>query len=166
MADRLAVVDPKYCSQVDVVLTIKEVSSWSGNDFRVTDAETGNLLFTCEGKALSSREEKVLADAAGAEVARMRHPIMETWMSRMKVEGPGYSFNVTEKFKFSNEAKAEVTDLISREERILYIYGNWSARTKQVYDGKKKEKGRMLAYCEQKLTWSWHGSLCPALPCI
>jgi hypothetical protein len=52
------------------------------------------------------------------------------------------------KFLFQSEAKATVKDLRTGQNRVLYMY--WMNRSMELYLGKKKEGGTLLAECKAK----------------
>ena len=56
-----------------------------------------------------------------------------------------------QKLKFiGSKCKATVTDLNTRQQLTLYMYGNWRGKTMELYLGKKKEGGRLLAEASRK----------------
>lgn len=59
-------VSPQYCSAQQVTLKAAENPySASGDDFTISDAQTGTTWFKMDARAMSMREKRVLVDASG-----------------------------------------------------------------------------------------------------
>ena len=60
---------------------------------------------------------------------------------------------VEQKLKFiDSKCKATVTDLNTRQQMTLYMHGNWRSKTMEIYLGKKKEGGRLIAEAGRKFS--------------
>ena len=93
-AQGIAVLDPRFVVGYPVQLKLKEkVWSWSGDDFKITEASTGATWFKLKGKTISLSDKKEMTDAYGNVVATMRESFFRI-LSKMTIEGPGYTFDV------------------------------------------------------------------------
>lgn len=64
---------PEYTKHTsEIALRIRERKSWSGDDFKVTNALTGEVLFEVKQKWTSLRQTKVIADSQGRELFRLK----------------------------------------------------------------------------------------------
>ncbi|TPX68094.1 hypothetical protein SpCBS45565_g03328 [Spizellomyces sp. 'palustris'] len=74
----IAAIDPRFCLQQPVSLLIKEkIFSFSGDDFSIKDATTGQVYFKVDGRAfMSLREKKTFLDAYGQPIMNMKQQLM------------------------------------------------------------------------------------------
>lgn len=69
--------EPRFCLPHNVQLHLKEkFFSFSGDDFKITDANNKSIIyFQCEGRAFSLSEKKVLRDNVGVPVLNMKEKL-------------------------------------------------------------------------------------------
>lgn len=74
--------EPRFCLPHNVQLHLKEkFFSWSGDDFKIADANNRSIVyFQCEGRAFSISEKKVLRDNVGVAVLNMKEKLFR-WES-------------------------------------------------------------------------------------
>jgi uncharacterized protein YxjI len=66
----VSAINMKYCAQKPKTLVVTEkVKSFTGEDFKIKDAESGEVIFQIAGKLFSLREKKQLLDGNGNEIA-------------------------------------------------------------------------------------------------
>jgi uncharacterized protein YxjI len=77
--------DARFVLQQPIEMKIKEQLSFSGDDFTVTDAADGELLFTVDGKAFSIGEKKNLLDYSGALFGTFRKQSFSLGLDRFEI---------------------------------------------------------------------------------
>lgn len=66
-----------FIARAPTTLELKEkMFSWTGDDFAVKDAATGQTVIRCQGKMMSLRECKAITDASGRPLFNLRNKMM------------------------------------------------------------------------------------------
>lgn len=113
--------------------------SFSGDDFKITDASTGVVYFQCQGKVLSLRDKKVLRDNMGVPVLNMKEQFL-SFTDKFKVYAGEHSDREICKFNSKlNFLKAKLTsyfnDVVSGRPRLIVLKGDWRDKNCVVYSG-------------------------------
>ena len=88
------VLHEKFVAPGTVQLKLREkVFTWSGDDFKIKEINTGATWFKVKGKAFSFRDRKEFFDAHGNVLATMTQTPLSL-RGRMKVVGNGFEFEV------------------------------------------------------------------------
>lgn len=91
--DNLVVVHDRFVVAQAVQLKLKEMMSWSGDDFEITELTTRAPWFKVKGKTFSMRDKKELLDSYGNIVATMRNK-HACYEPRIASSGAGFHFEV------------------------------------------------------------------------
>ena len=153
----ICAIEPRFCLQTSVQLRLREkISSFSGDDFKVTDAATGVVYFQIRGKVFSLREKKVLYDNAGVPVLNLKEA-MWSWTDKFTVFAVDHSDRQNCKFRTRRTfLKAKIsttfTDAITGRPRLVVLKGNWRDKKCVVFLGEPKQGGIPIAKVYRPLT--------------
>ncbi|KAI8807202.1 tubby C-terminal-like domain-containing protein [Cladochytrium replicatum] len=104
----------QYVRSTPTTLQMKEAKiSFSGDDFKVLDATTGDVLFKVDGKLFSIGQKKVLLDGTGNKVGEFRHRLM-TLTKTFEVECfPTLQFPTSSSFTIESEITFASTKMMA-----------------------------------------------------
>ncbi|KAJ3052457.1 hypothetical protein HK102_011878, partial [Quaeritorhiza haematococci] len=133
----------------------EKVLSFSGDDFKIKDASTGQVFFSIEGRMFGFGQKKTLLDYSGAPVASFKHQIL-TLLAKFDVyagsDSSRHVLTVETKLTFlKSKLVTEFVNLVTGQRCRVVMKGNWRDKTAEVYLGEPKEGGRLIATLSRKL---------------
>lgn len=151
----IAVVDQRFCMPHPISLVMKEkVFSFTGDDFQIKDANSGQTFFMINGKFISLRQRKVLSDYQGVPIAHFKHKIISLLPSFMIYQGEDSSnliAKIDKKFTFlKSKMLASVTNRVTGQPMLITMKGNWRDKKAEIYLGEEKEGGQLIASVQRK----------------
>jgi len=142
--------EPRFCLQTPVQLRLREkLWSFSGDDFKITDANTGVLFFQCQGKVFSLREKKVLRDNYGQPVLNLKEQLL-SFTDKFKVYAGDNSdreiCRLNSKLSFVKaKLTTHFTDVITHRQRGIVLKGDWRDKRCMIFLGEPKQGGIPIA---------------------
>ncbi|KAJ3397939.1 hypothetical protein HDU92_000040 [Lobulomyces angularis] len=126
----IAAVDQKFCSPQLVTLTLREkILSLSGDDFNVSDPDTGINYFKVSGRAFSIKQKKVLLDNNGFPVlnfSRMYYGCFPKFQVSASDCSRNYLFTVKKRPSFLKpKFVAKFRDIVTGEMCKIQCKGSW-----------------------------------------
>ncbi|XP_037041275.1 protein LURP-one-related 9-like [Bradysia coprophila] len=150
--------EPRFCLPHNVQLHLKEkFFSFSGDDFKITDANNKAIIyFQCEGRSFSLSEKKVLRDNVGVPVLNMKEKMFSISDKFNIFAGEGSERQIC---KFRSQItflKAKLStvfpDVLTKAQRHLVLKGDWRSKRCLIYLGEPKQGGIPLARIYRPLT--------------
>ncbi|KND00253.1 uncharacterized protein SPPG_04584 [Spizellomyces punctatus DAOM BR117] len=135
----IAAVDQRFCLQQPVSLLIKEkIFSFSGDDFSIKDATTGQVYFKVDGRALLSlREKKTFLDAYGQPIMNMKQQLLAFVPNHTLYYGNDSQNKILDIRAHFTLMKPKLsvnfTDKISGIPCEIGLKGNWLARRSLIW---------------------------------
>lgn len=149
--DPICATEPRFCLPQTVQLRLREkIWSFSGDDFKITDAsDAATIYFQCQGRAFSLREKKVLRDNLGAPVLNIKEQLI-SFTDKFKVYAGEHSDREICKFDSSiTFLKAKLStyfnDIRTGLPRRVVLKGDWREKRCVIYLGEPKQGGIPLA---------------------
>ena len=151
-------VDARFCQPREVTLLLREkVFSWSGDDFKVKEPQTGMEWFQIKGKNFSLREKKTLFDVHGAPVWNIKESLLSFFEPNYKVYAGGDSER--ELFKIvahvtmaKSKMHTTITNGQTGQQMLITLKGNILTHEAVVFLGEAKQGGIPLAKIHRPLT--------------
>ncbi|OQR90258.1 hypothetical protein ACHHYP_05672 [Achlya hypogyna] len=133
MPQRITVFDPKFVADRVVTLDMKgKIWTWSGEDFVIRDASTGDAYFKIDAKALSFSNKKRLLDNVGHTVAVLKKDLVAFTLTQRVYrndEAASDMFAIKTRIKIGlSEVECTIQDLISHRSYDINCKGNWTGR--------------------------------------
>ncbi|KAK8847712.1 hypothetical protein IAR55_005571 [Kwoniella newhampshirensis] len=130
-------IDTRFCLPEPVHLVLdKKSRSWSGNDFKVKDAD-GRVLLACEGKA-NLALTKIISDAQGAEVYTVdtnpSSSSRRTTIHTRQGKDVGLIYWDYNSLKVSYKLKGTFVDQTTHDTKTLELRGKLSQRAQVFFD--------------------------------
>jgi uncharacterized protein YxjI len=147
----LVVVDQKYICREPVCLRLSEkVFSFSGDDFSIKDANSGQLWFQVKGKALSLKDKKQLFDINSQPVCNLKKEILSFFAPKQYLYAGADSQQLlctfTKSFTFFKaKVVVEVLNKANGQMVQVHLKGNWFERNATISIGSMKEGGILIA---------------------
>jgi len=142
--------EARFCLPHPVHLRLREkYFSFSGDDFKVSDPNTGVVYFQCEGKAFSLREKKVLLDNVGHPICNLKEALF-TLSDRFTLYAGNDSDKQICKIQTQlNFLKAKVSvafaDAVTGAQRYIVLKGDWRSKSCVIFWGEPKSGGIPIA---------------------
>jgi uncharacterized protein YxjI len=150
--------DARFVLQQPIEMKIKEQLSFSGDDFTVTDAVSGNLLFTVDGKAFSIGQKKDLLDYSGALFGTFRKKLLALGHKFEIADASGREIGVikNQSFTLFDRAKMslEFTNKANGDTVKLKLSGNWLDKHAEIICRDKHGEASVATLSRKSLTVS------------
>ncbi len=144
--DPICATESRFCLPQTVQLRLREkFFSFSGDDFKITDASSGTVYFQCQGRAMSLREKKVLRDNMGVAVLNMKEKFL-SFADKFKVFAGEHSdreicrFNCRITF-LKAKLSSYFNDVVTGKPRLLVLKGDWRDKKCVIYLNEPKQGG-------------------------
>jgi len=143
-------IEPRFCLPNPIKLRLREkIFSFSGDDFKICDADDGTLYFRCAGKTFSLKDKKTLLDVNGQPVLNMKQPLMSLSDKYKIYAGANsdkelFTFK-TERNYFKAKLAAFVKNPVNNSHHYLVLKGNWRDKKAVVFLGEPKQDGIPVA---------------------
>jgi uncharacterized protein YxjI len=154
-------VDSRFCIPQEITLHLREkIFSFSGDDFKIKDPNTGQVWFQIQGKAFSLREKKTMLDAYGTPVLNIKETFafMESNYKVYLGDNSEHElFKVIAHITFS-KAKAHTT-IVNRtdnQQLIVTLKGDIFSKAACIYLGEAKQGGIPIAKIYRPFTGRGH----------
>ncbi|KAJ3006952.1 hypothetical protein HKX48_009381 [Thoreauomyces humboldtii] len=142
-------IDPRFCNPQPTTLVLREkIFSFSGDDFSIKDAYTGQPWFRIDGRSLSLRQKKTLLDVYGAPVANMKQELLAFVPNQKVFKGGDSSVPLLDIRVHVTFMKPKLSvvfrDVVTGEECEVGCKGDWIARNCLIWvdRGRKGEMNR------------------------
>ena len=142
LAVPLVVTEQIYMTQQQVSLLLSEqVLGLSGDDFKITDAYTGQLWFQINGKAFSFRDKKTLLNVYGQAICNLRDKMISIPPKQEIYAGDSSDkliCQIKKQFSlFQTKLSIPVVNLTNGQEITIYLKGDWIEKRAQIMLGDK-----------------------------
>jgi uncharacterized protein YxjI len=161
MPEPICATEPRFCLPNPVQLRLREkYFSLSGDDFKISDANSGVVYFQCQGKYFSLREKKVLRDNMGVPVLNLKDQLI-SFTDKYKVYAGDSSDRQICKFNsqitfLKAKLSTSFVDVMTGRQRYVVLKGDWRDKRCVIYLGEPKQGGIPLAKIYRPLsgrTW-------------
>lgn len=150
--------EPRFCLPQNVQLRLREkLMSFSGDDFKITDAANSAVVyFQVQGRVFSLREKKVLRDNMGVPVANMKEHLI-SFTPTFTVYAGDHSdrelCKFVSKFTFLKaKLSTHFNDVVTGVPHQIVLKGDWREKRCVVYMGEPKQGGVPIARVFRPLT--------------
>ncbi|GMH32452.1 hypothetical protein BSKO_00286 [Bryopsis sp. KO-2023] len=145
----LVAIDPRFITQEEVYLVLKEKFSFSGDDFSIHDTN-GRHWFQVKGKTFSLRDKKTLFDVANVPVLTMHSKVFSLHSTQEIYRGQSTDLAATVKKKIKLSFNSSITVTVTYQGRteILEIKGNFMDRAFIIMRG-----GQLIAKSTRTNRW-------------
>jgi uncharacterized protein YxjI len=144
--------DARFVLKLPIEMKIKEQLSFSGDDFTVTDAADGELLFTVDGKAFSIGQMKDLRDYSGALFGTFRKQSFSLGLDRFEIaDASGRGIGV---INSQSKMSLEFTNKANGDAVKLKLSGNWLDKHAEIICTDKHGEASVATVSRKSLTVS------------
>jgi uncharacterized protein YxjI len=147
--------DARFVLQLPIEMKIKEQLSFSGDEFKVTDAADGELLFTVDGKAFSIGQKNDLRDYSGALFGTFRkhifYPGQQTQHRFEIADASGRGIGV---INSQSKMSLEFTNKANGDAVKLKLSGNWLDKHAEIICTDKHGEASVATLSRKSLTVS------------
>ncbi|XVF37452.1 hypothetical protein REPUB_Repub20aG0013100 [Reevesia pubescens] len=157
LANPVSIISPHFCAPYPVDLAIvRKVFTITNGNFVVTDIN-GNIVFKVKGAFLTTRNRRVLLDAAGHPIVTLRKKVLMSAHGRWKVfrgdstNSSDLMFSAKRSSIFQLKTRLDVFLANNKKEDVcdFKVKGSWFERSCVIYAG---DSSTIVAQMHKKLT--------------
>lgn len=142
--------EPRFILPHPVTLRLREkVFSISGDDFKISCANTGAEYFKCQGKVFSLREKKILRDNGGVPVLNFKEQLIAIMNKFNIYAGSDSDRKICQfytKYTFvKSKMSTDFKDICTGQMRHVVLKGDWRDKRGVIYWGEPKQGGIPIA---------------------